>query len=209
MARGPGRRPSLRTSGSGERRGREAPGRLASVPSCSQSPTDPVRTENPPQVVIIQAVSGGCAAARLFPIGSDWFLVPVLCRACPAHSQPTLARRYTALLASSFRHHTPALALSLLSPKLTFSDEEAAAGAMEGAVVRADGQPLSPYDMKRLQSYSSNLVDHHLARRAPLRHPTPVPRNCPPATSPVVCVLLSNQASGPAVGRGRECRRFG
>ena len=50
------------------------------------------------------------------------------------------------------RHYTPALALSLLAPKLAWSEAETAAGVREGAVVhRADGQPLSPHDLKRLQ----------------------------------------------------------
>ena len=74
--------------------------------------------------------------------------------------------RYTALLGSAFREHAPALALSLLSPALAFSEEEAAAAAPSAAdgVRRADGAPLSPYDMRRLQSYASNTVDHHLIR---------------------------------------------
>ena len=72
--------------------------------------------------------------------------------------------RYSALLGSAFRAHPPALALSLLAPQLSFSDGEAAAGGVEDAVRRSDGGPLSPHDMKRLQSYASNLVDHHLVR---------------------------------------------
>ena len=80
--------------------------------------------------------------------------------------------RFSSLLAGSFRDFGPALALSILDPKLRFNEEEAAA-AMRAAsgvtsttasqkVIRADGHPLNAYDMKRLQAYSSNLVDHHL-----------------------------------------------
>jgi N-acetyltransferase 10 len=29
-------------------------------------------------------------------------------------------------------------------------------------VVKASGDPFTPYDLKRLQAYSSNLVDHHM-----------------------------------------------
>ena len=72
--------------------------------------------------------------------------------------------RYASLLGSAFRTHAPALALSLLDPKLNFSEEEGAAGAPPSAVPRADGQPLSPHDLKRLNSYASALVDHHLVR---------------------------------------------
>jgi N-acetyltransferase 10 len=72
--------------------------------------------------------------------------------------------RYTSLLGGAFRAHAPALALSLLDPRLNFSEEEGAAGAPPSAVPRADGGPLSPHDLKRLSSYASALVDHHLVR---------------------------------------------
>ena len=72
--------------------------------------------------------------------------------------------RYTSLLGSAFRHHAPGLALTLLHAKLSFSDAEGAAGAPPSAVPRADCQPLSPYDMKRLASYAAALSDHHLVR---------------------------------------------
>lgn len=74
--------------------------------------------------------------------------------------------RFTSLLAGPFRAFGPALALSILDPRLRFAEDEAAAAAAQGAgssaALRADGQPLSPYDLKRLQAYASNLVDHHL-----------------------------------------------
>ena len=72
--------------------------------------------------------------------------------------------RYTSLLGAAFRSHAPALALSLLDPVLSFSEEEGAAGTSPSAVLRADGAPLSPHDMKRLASYAAALVDHHLVR---------------------------------------------
>lgn len=74
--------------------------------------------------------------------------------------------RFASLLGGSFREFGPALALSILDPKLRFGEEEAAAAAAGGVdaarVIRADGRPLNAYDMKRLQAYASNLVDHHL-----------------------------------------------
>ncbi|KIY97539.1 putative N-acetyltransferase 10 [Monoraphidium neglectum] len=79
-------------------------------------------------------------------------------------------RRLMMLLGGAFRDMSPALALSLLDPRLTWSDAEgsaaaAAAGAGPGSgvvAVHGDGTPFTPYDLKRLQAYSSNLVDFHL-----------------------------------------------
>jgi N-acetyltransferase 10 len=60
--------------------------------------------------------------------------------------------RFIALLAGAFKEMPPALALSLLNPKLVFSEAQAAAGVQEGVLVtRGDGRQLSPYDLKRLQ----------------------------------------------------------
>ncbi|GBF87381.1 N-acetyltransferase [Raphidocelis subcapitata] len=70
-------------------------------------------------------------------------------------------RRFAMLLGGAFREMPPALALSLLAPRLNWSDAEAAA-AGDAAVAHPDGTPLTPYDLKRLQAYSSNLVDYHL-----------------------------------------------
>jgi N-acetyltransferase 10 len=88
--------------------------------------------------------------------------------------------RFASLLSGPFRTMPPALALSVLDPRLTFSDAEAAAavereaaadGAGGGAsssssssahVARGDGAPLSPHDLRRLQAYASNLADYHL-----------------------------------------------
>jgi N-acetyltransferase 10 len=67
------------------------------------------------------------------------------------------------LLAGSFRNFNAALCLTILDPRIRFpdADEDTKMEALRH-VLRPDGQPLSPYDMKRLQAYSSNLVDHHL-----------------------------------------------
>ena len=72
--------------------------------------------------------------------------------------------RYASLLGSAFRSHAPGLALSLLAAKLSFSDQESAAGVSPGSVPKADGKALSPHDMKRLASYAAALADHHLIR---------------------------------------------
>ena len=50
------------------------------------------------------------------------------------------------------RHFAPALVLSLLDPKLSWDEAEVQASIQQGVeVVKADGTPLSPYDLKRLQ----------------------------------------------------------
>ena len=50
------------------------------------------------------------------------------------------------------RHFAPALVLSLLDPKLSWDEAEVQASIQQGVkVVKADGSPLSPYDLKRLQ----------------------------------------------------------
>lgn len=50
------------------------------------------------------------------------------------------------------RHFSPALVLSLLDPKLSWDEAEVQASIEQGVeVVKADGTPLSPYDLKRLQ----------------------------------------------------------
>lgn len=60
--------------------------------------------------------------------------------------------RFTALLGGAFRTMGPALALSILNPKLVFSEAETAAGVQDGVIVtRGDGRQMSPYDLKRLQ----------------------------------------------------------
>ncbi|KAF6255647.1 GNAT acetyltransferase 2-domain-containing protein [Scenedesmus sp. NREL 46B-D3] len=71
--------------------------------------------------------------------------------------------RFMSLLGGAFRGMAPALALSILDPRLQFSEAHGTAGVQAGLVVaRGDGRQMSPYDLKRLQAYSSNLVDYHL-----------------------------------------------
>lgn len=73
--------------------------------------------------------------------------------------------RFTSLLGGPFREFHPALALSVLDPKMRFTEGEAAQAAKDGTaaerILRANVMPLTPYDMKRLQAYTSNLADYH------------------------------------------------
>lgn len=64
--------------------------------------------------------------------------------------------RFMALLSGpAFRGMAPALALSVLDPRLDWPEAEAQRsaedGSAPGAVLRGDGTPLDPYDLKRLQ----------------------------------------------------------
>ncbi|MEW5317221.1 MAG: hypothetical protein WDW38_008540 [Sanguina aurantia] len=71
--------------------------------------------------------------------------------------------RFMSLLAGTFKDMAPALALSILDPTLQFSEATTQAAIQAGTtVLRGDGAPLSPYDLKRLQAYSNSLVDYHL-----------------------------------------------
>lgn len=71
--------------------------------------------------------------------------------------------RFLTLLSGAFRGFAPALALTILDPQLTFTEAQVETGVSEGGAIRkADGSPMSAYDLKRLQAYSNNLVDHHI-----------------------------------------------
>ena len=54
--------------------------------------------------------------------------------------------------AGAFRDFPPALVLSLLEPRLSWSEQEVAASVEAGVeVARVDGRPFTPHDLKRLQ----------------------------------------------------------
>lgn len=56
-------------------------------------------------------------------------------------------------LARMCRHFAPALVLSLLDTKLSWDEAEMQASSQQGVeVIKADGSPLLPYDLKRLQA---------------------------------------------------------
>lgn len=60
--------------------------------------------------------------------------------------------RFMSLLAGAFKPFTPALALSLIHPQLTFSEAETQKSLAQPTSIRkADGSPLTAYDLKRLQ----------------------------------------------------------
>ncbi|KAK2080542.1 hypothetical protein QBZ16_000395 [Prototheca wickerhamii] len=71
--------------------------------------------------------------------------------------------RFACLLAGAFRELPPALALSIVDPRLSWSAGEVDAAVARGLrAAKSDGAAFSPFDLKRLQAYANNLVDHHL-----------------------------------------------
>lgn len=51
---------------------------------------------------------------------------------------------------------------SILDPKITFTEQEAMDGASTENIIGGQTPLLTPYDLKRLESYAGNLVDYHL-----------------------------------------------
>ena len=54
---------------------------------------------------------------------------------------------------------------SVLDPKISFSEQDAIDGAIIDGVFEGTSAILTPYDMKRLESYANYLVDYHLVRQ--------------------------------------------
>nr|XP_027191121.1 RNA cytidine acetyltransferase 1 isoform X2 [Cicer arietinum] len=72
-------------------------------------------------------------------------------------------QRFAKLLASTFRGMEYKLAMSIIDPKINFTEQEQepmkkTAGKFLGSVK----EYLSPHDMKRLEAYVDNLADFHL-----------------------------------------------
>ncbi len=73
------------------------------------------------------------------------------CTAYTGHDSSSLDHAVCPL-STRCRDMGPALALSILDPRLTWSEAEGAEAAQRGVtVMRGDGSALDPYDLKRLQ----------------------------------------------------------
>ncbi|XP_043690354.1 RNA cytidine acetyltransferase 1 [Telopea speciosissima] len=70
-------------------------------------------------------------------------------------------RRFTRLLGSSFRTMEYKLAMSILDPKINFTEKDPGVSTSI-EFVRSLGEIMSPHDMKRLEAYTNNLVDFHM-----------------------------------------------
>lgn len=73
--------------------------------------------------------------------------------------------RFISLLSNTFRHVHTSLALAIVDPYIDFSEAETSAAVAEGVETRKlDGQVLTPFDLKRLESFTSNLSDYPLVK---------------------------------------------
>lgn len=67
--------------------------------------------------------------------------------------------RFIPLLGYDFRTFPISLALDILAPRITGQDGKDSTDLLGATEL---GQHLSPYDMRRLESYASQLVDYHM-----------------------------------------------
>ncbi|GAV91773.1 Helicase_RecD domain-containing protein/GNAT_acetyltr_2 domain-containing protein/tRNA_bind_2 domain-containing protein, partial [Cephalotus follicularis] len=72
-------------------------------------------------------------------------------------------RRFARLLITTFREMEYKLAMSILDPKINFSEVDPSLSTSDG-FWRSLMDELSPYDVERLRAYTDNLVDYHLVR---------------------------------------------
>ncbi|GAV63142.1 GNAT_acetyltr_2 domain-containing protein/tRNA_bind_2 domain-containing protein [Cephalotus follicularis] len=70
-------------------------------------------------------------------------------------------RRFARLLITTFREMEYKLAMSILDPKINFSEVDPSLSTSDG-FWRSLMDELSPYDVERLRAYTDNLVDYHL-----------------------------------------------
>lgn len=70
-------------------------------------------------------------------------------------------RRFTRLLGSSFRAMDYKLSMSILDPRIIFTEYEPAASTTK-EIEDSLKEIFSPYDMKRLEAYTNNLADYHM-----------------------------------------------
>ena len=73
--------------------------------------------------------------------------------------------RFTTLLGSSFAHLHASLALSVIDPFIDFTEAETNTAVEKGVQLRKlNGQPLTPFDLKRLESFTFNLSEYSLVK---------------------------------------------
>ncbi|GAB2220812.1 hypothetical protein Droror1_Dr00008485 [Drosera rotundifolia] len=70
-------------------------------------------------------------------------------------------QRFCRLLPQTFRQMDYKLAMSILDPKLNFTESETVASNID-EFLKSINEFLSPHDMKRVQAYTDNLADFHL-----------------------------------------------
>jgi N-acetyltransferase 10 len=71
--------------------------------------------------------------------------------------------RFTTLLGSSFEHFHTSLALSVIDPFIDFTEADTKAAVAKGLqLTKLNGQPLTPFDLKRLESFTNNLSEYSI-----------------------------------------------
>ncbi len=109
-----------------------------------------------------------------------------------------LQYRFMSLLGGPFRELNPGLALSILEPRLTYSDTDTSQAVERGVTLtRVDGGQVTPYDLKRLQVCDTHVYTHTYTCMLNRRRPSPwgmgckggVLRVCEPERARV-CVFL-------------------
>ncbi|XP_078169083.1 RNA cytidine acetyltransferase 1-like [Carex rostrata] len=71
-------------------------------------------------------------------------------------------QRFRRFLGSCFRNLNFSLAMSVLASKINFTDHEPDPSEDTTGGSKQGGDLLTPYDMKRLEAYTNNLVDFHM-----------------------------------------------
>ncbi|KAJ0235866.1 RNA cytidine acetyltransferase 1 [Hirschfeldia incana] len=69
--------------------------------------------------------------------------------------------RFSKLLSDKFKKMDYKLAMSVLNPKINFTDVDSSGSSANGYLKKLD-RVFSPYDMERLRAYTDNLVDFNL-----------------------------------------------
>ena len=73
--------------------------------------------------------------------------------------------RFVSLLGRTFDHLDTSLALAIVDPFIDFTEAQTKAAIEEGLDMRKlNGQKMSPFDLKRLESFTSNLSDYSLVK---------------------------------------------
>ncbi|PON58698.1 TmcA/NAT10/Kre [Parasponia andersonii] len=70
-------------------------------------------------------------------------------------------QRFSRLLCNTFRSMEYKLAMSILDPKIEFKELDSGTSILDGFLTSLK-EVLSPYDLKRLEAYTSNLADYHM-----------------------------------------------
>ncbi|KAL9253303.1 RNA cytidine acetyltransferase 1-like protein [Drosera capensis] len=103
---------------------------------------------------IPNAVTGEHTCMVLKPLNTDEIAADI-------SDKRDFRQRFRRLLPQTFRQMDYKLAMSILDPKLNFTESETVASNID-EFLKSINEFLSPHDMKRVQAYTDNLADFHL-----------------------------------------------